>query len=425
MIDSASSVLPFGPLEVEEVFSFYEIPRFYSMRSTLYPDIRVLALCIEDDDDGARARFLYAAMSADRYRMVRSGGLPLIDAFQGSQEGQLWQIDQAFSAGTPSSTGKTLDPSVVSMSDLPSPDVRLDLETPTAEEFVPDRDVIRRSVDLQRSVAAIELHAANHQRTEFPLKWLGQIQVKLQDVLNAIGQELSGAPTAMGRLPDSIQDEMAMSVIPQILAASYVMLIAPDLEKSGSYMESPRVHDALTQFVDLVRACGETETSSILTVMMKHGPRARGRFRELLEATEGGGSSFGVYASRPQGLGMIQAHLTSTQIRGARALLADLEKRDREVLIERGVLVAFNAVTGAFTLIDAATAKLYKGTSSAAVREKWSGRVTVGTGSFFVASILASRPESDFDVERDTFVLLTLEETQPDEPHEAPSDHDR
>ncbi len=35
-------------------------------------------------------------VSADRFRKVRSGGLSLIEAFQGAQEGQLWEIEQKF-----------------------------------------------------------------------------------------------------------------------------------------------------------------------------------------------------------------------------------------------------------------------------------------------------------------------------------------
>lgn len=146
MIDVASPALPFGNLVIDEVLSFYEFPRLYSLHAELYPEMRLLAICVEEGDDGRSARFLYAAMSTERLSMVRSGGLDLAEAFRLASHGQLWEVNRAADAsGSDIVAARAIDPAALPPEDLPIPGARLNLVTPTAPTFAPDEDVVERS----------------------------------------------------------------------------------------------------------------------------------------------------------------------------------------------------------------------------------------------------------------------------------------
>ena len=264
-------------------------------------------------------------------------------------------------------------------------------------------------VDLVRTVFAVQLHHGEQRRTEFPLKWLGQLQVKLQDTVYAVGQEILGSPTVRGQVPESVRSELAMSVLPQTLAASYVFMAVPDLEASGSIIQSPRIYEALDQLVKLVAACTLDDEPGIRAQMLAHGARTRGRFKELLEAAQGGGSSLGLYLASASG-SLEVARASVIQIRSAISMLDSIEKTDSDVHIQRGILLGFDTVTGAFHLADAATGKSYRGGSSDVVRGQWSDTVQVGSASFVVADLRASRVESmQEEAEGVTYTLEALE----------------
>lgn len=409
MSDIASALLPFGPLETLEVYSYYDFPRFFALRSALYPSVRVLALCIRDDDDSDNAEFLYVALNEEKFGAVRSGGVALRNAFVGAAPEQLWRVRWVFTDSGPVAEGSLVRPEELRDDELPAPGAALSLPTATAQAFVPERDVLRRSRDLGRTVVAVELEDSREPRTEFPLKWLARIQGQLQDLLTAIGQEIGSKPTARGGVGREVLQQLQMSVLPQTLAASYVFLITPDLEASGQLVESDLVSGSLTELDMLLEACVSGETKPILDAVLPHGPRVRGRFGDLLSAADKAGSSMGLTFAGPKSDAFTTAHLSVGQVRTALAALASAEPDQDELSVERGCLVGLDTTSGSFHLIDVATGRTFKGNSAPELRAEWTDTVAVGQASFVRARIrvekAVDRPD---EVEPRRYTLLEL-----------------
>jgi hypothetical protein len=410
MTDIASSVLPFGDLETEEVYSYYDFPRFYALRSASYPSIRFLVLCIKDDDESPEVEFLYRSMTDERLALVRSGGVGLRHAFTDTASGgQLWRVRVSYAAAEPTARAELIVPESLSETELPTERARLDYRTPTARSFDADRDVIFRSRELSRSVVAIELEASAERRTEFPLGWLGQVQVYLQSLLTAIGQEVDSKPTARGGVQRSVAQSMQMSVLPQSLAASYVFVITPDLDASGQLFESHLVGDSLKELGDLLRACGTEEQELLLTKFFAHGPRVRGRFRDLLDAVKGASSSIGLVASGPSLDGVLSAQVSRKQVLAALDAVDSAEPNQDVIDVPRGCLVGLDTNTGAFHLVDMASGADYKGGSSSEVRSRWAPTMEVGQGSFVSARILVEKAvDRPDDIEPKRYRLLEM-----------------
>lgn len=409
MSDIASTLLPFGPLEPVEVYSYYDFPRFFALRSSLYADVRILALCIREDEEGDNADFLYVALNEEKFGSVRSGGVPLRSAFMDASAGQLWRVRWTFAESGPIADAISISADELVDAELPTPEAALHLSTPTAPAFEPDRDVLHRSLNLGRTVVAIELEDSREPRTEFPLKWLARIQGQLQDLLTAIGQEIGSKPTARGGVERGVLQQLQMSVLPQTLAASYVFLITPDLEASGQFMESDLVAGSLSEFEKLLAACASGGVQPVLDAVLPHGPRVRGRFTDLLSAADKAGSSVGMIFAGPKSDGLSSAHLSVGQVRAALAALASAEPDRDEISIERGCLVGLDTTSGAFHLIDVATARAYKGNSTLELRSEWTETVAVGQTSFVRARIQVEKAvERPDEVEPRRYTLLEL-----------------
>jgi len=411
MTDIASSVLPFGDLETDEVYSYYDFPRFYALRSGSYPSIRFLVLCIRDDDESPEVEFLYRSMSRERLALVRSGGVPLRDAFiDTASSGQLWRVRVSYETTEPSAEAELIEPESLSEAELPTERARLDYPTPTARSFDIGSDVVDRSRELSRSVVAIELEASTERRTEFPLGWLGQVQVHLQSLLTAIGQELDSRPTARGGVQRSVAQSMQMSVLPQSLAASYVFVITPDLDAAGQLFESHLVGESLEELGDLLRVCGADEQQAMLDKFFAHGPRVRGRFHDLLDTVKGAGSSIGLVASGPSLNGVLSAQVSRKQVVTALDAVDSAEPKQDVIDVKRGCLVGLDTDTGAFHLVDLASGANYKGGSTSEVRARWAPTVEVGQGSFVSARILVEKAvDRPDDIEPRRYRLLDMQ----------------
>lgn len=411
MTDIASSVLPFGNLETEEVYSYYDFPRFYSLRSNLYPSIRFLALCIRDDDDSPEIEYLYRSLSAERLALVRSGGVALRSAFiDTASGGQLWRVRVNYETDEPTVQAELIEPDSVKEAELPTERARLGYSTLTARAFDPDRDVVLRSRELSRSVVAIELEASAERRTAFPMGSLGQVQVYLQSLLTAIGQEVEGKPTARGGVHRSVVESMQMSVLPMTLAASYVFVITPDLDASGQLFESDVVDESLVELAELLRACGtDGDTGALAEKFFAHGPRVRGRFRDLLDTVKGASSSIGLVASGPKRDGVLSAQVSHRQVVVALDAMESAEPDQTVIDVHRGCLVGLDTDTGSFHLVDMASGANYKGGSTSEVRSRWAPTIEVGQGSFVSARILVEKAvERADEIEPRRYRLLEM-----------------
>lgn len=409
MSDRAEQLLPFGPLEVSEVYTYYEFPRFYSLKSVLYPEVRVLVLCTADDEEEATADFLYVAMTTGRLAAVTSGQVPLREAFEQAESGQLWRVGWKFDGDRIEVDARTTLSRELKEAELPKVGARMSRKTATAPAFDVNRDLVMRARESNQTVAAIELATADSKRTEFPMKALGAIQLHLQSVLDSIGQEKTHSKvSSRGAVPREITKLTQMSVVPMTLAASYVFLITPDLQASGLLFEDDLVQDSLGDLHSLLQACIGGDVEKVQETFKARAPRTRGRFKELLSSVKTASSSIGLISAGPGTNAAIAAHVSANDVRLALAAIEDLEPHEREIIVARGVLWGLDAKSGTFRLSDLATGKEYRGGSPSELKAKWSS-VAVGSESTVGAVLLKSQAvERADDVEPSTYTLLAL-----------------
>lgn len=143
-----SSALPYGPLEALEVYFEHDGPRFFALRSRRFL-VYLLAICVGEDEESEEVRFLYLAMSRDRFVQVRSGQVSLLQAFEAASHGDIWIVTEDYSA-QPTVRAKAVGFADIAPDDLPLPLARLNLQTPTVQAFDPSElEVLARETSAR------------------------------------------------------------------------------------------------------------------------------------------------------------------------------------------------------------------------------------------------------------------------------------
>ncbi|MEU4453532.1 DUF6575 domain-containing protein [Nocardioides sp. NPDC023903] len=381
----ASAALPFGRLAVDEVFFEHDGPKLFSLRARSL-GIRILAVCIDEDEDRDTLTFLYLAMGARRYLDVRSGHIGLREAMEQAERGTVWLVVENYSGPEPILTAEVTDVDHFSDSDLPTSEARLRLPTPTVAPLdLEELDSL--AAQGLRTVAAIELEARSESATEFPLRSLGAVGTALQESLDALAQEVQGNTTGRGAISPAITDQVQMSVL-GLRAASFAVILGTD--KRGAMIDnSPFVEATLNR---LTRLVGDGTNTDVLTAsLQEYGSRARNKFTALLRAVNGVGSGIGV-VTVPHDGGSDRAEMTSRQVATALAAIDSVEPTVDTVHVRRGALIGLNTRLHTFELTDLATMQRFSGKVAQGAYASVDG-LHVGQSSFVTADI---RMEVDF-----------------------------
>jgi hypothetical protein len=368
-----SSALPYGPLEAHEVYFEHDGPRIFALRSRRFL-VYLLAICVDEDEESEEVRFLYLAMSRDRFMQVRSGQVSFLEAFEAASHGDIWIVTEDYSA-QPTVRANVVGFADIAPDDLPLPLARLNLQTPTVQAFDPSElEVLAR--ETLRSIAAIELDADGENLTEFPLRALGKVGTTLQEAIDALAQEERGEPTERGAIKRETTEEVQMSVV-GLRAASFVLLVGTD--KRGRFLErGDFVAETLGRLVELVQA-GEDE-GKLVTAMRGYGPRARGKFTTLLRAVAEAGSGLGVHVA-PVERPVRSALLDVRQVRRALSIIEGVRPDIEELHLDRVILTALNTTRATFEVWDSVSGARYSGRVTSEAREMVEG-LRVGHSSY-------------------------------------------
>ena len=369
--------LPYGPLVVEEVYFQHDGPRFFAVRSERW-GMRLLALCVDEDELDQSVTYIYLALSQARFQQVRSGRISLRQAFDLAQSGDVWQVTADYLSDPPENHVEQL--AAVPEEWLPDADAFLDLPTATAPDFRPE-ELGQEARESQRSLMAVELDPAEANTTELRLRVLGRVATSLQDTLDAMAQEEQGERTVSGAIKAEITSEVQMSVY-GLRAASFVLLLGIDRE--GKLFErADLVSGTLGRLVTLVESASSADT--LLPQLQEYGPRVRGRFRQLLQNAVEAGSGLAVHAA-PLTTEQQAATLNREQVRSALTTIADVSPDVREILLPRVALTALNTHRHTFEVWDSVQGSRYSGVLSPEAREQVDGS-RVGTTSFYSVKI--------------------------------------
>lgn len=384
----ASSALPYGKLEIQEVYFEHDGPKFFASRA-VESGLVLLALCVEDDDDSLETVFLYLVLPEARFRDIRSGHVGLRQAFEEAKPWQIWRVVEDYSGAEAVVRAEAIRLEEISDRDLPTDSARLQLETPTTEPFDPSELSALASQSL-RTVAAIELAASGENLTEFPLKGLGQVGSALQETIDALAQEVSGPVTERGPIPASITRDVQMSAL-GLRAASFVLLLGTD-KRGGLIDNSPLVESTMEQLVALVAAGSDPDT--LVSAMRSHESRARGKFTNLLKAVFSSQSGIGVSLASQTG-SLVSARMSASDVTGALISIGEVAATSNTIEISRGTLLASHTRRRTFEIFDNATGVRYPGTVASDAQLLING-LKVGNTSFVRATL---REDIDFAAE--------------------------
>lgn len=376
----ASSLLPYGPLERTEVYFAHDGPRFFALRSRTL-EVRLLAVCVDEDEDTDEVSYLYLAMSAERFGQVRGGLIGLRAAFERADPWTIWRVVESFAGDPPTVTANAVRFQDIPEAELPLPQARMDLPTPTAP-LLTTSELAALAAQSLRTVAAVELDTVSQHTTEFPLKGLGVVSEGLQETLDALAQEEVGPATEYGPIAASVTADVQMSVY-GLRAASFALVLATDT-KGGLIDNAPKVEATLGRLVDLLESGHESR--ALIAAMLGYGARARSKFTGLLRSVATYGSGLGV-AVAPEDKPVRTARLTAQEVVRALAAIDAVEPTERTVHVSRGILQGSNTRRSTFELHDMATANRYVGKVSPEAQAAIDG-FRVGSHSYVAADLL-------------------------------------
>lgn len=336
-----------GHLRIVEVFLRFDGPRLFAAVNE--SGQRYLAVFVDEDDDAEV--FLYAPVSEERYGAIRSGALPLRNAFGDPQDGRVYVV-----TASTQGTGQAIEerrPEELEQDWLPDEDATLGLPTTTLPRFDP-AELHTRAEAVGRTVVAIRLEAASI-RSEYPLRPLGEVLQLFQDNIDAFAQEVAGKATAAGPVQGEIVQDVELAFA-GAAAASFVVYVTSRAE--AQLFEAPLLRRTFDLIVRVVEAGASPD--ALRDELGELHLRAIGRYRDLLEELEDVGSGLGVYVATPHEP-LVRASLTREQVVENLHVVRESQQAPSEELTVVGQLVGVNTRTRVFEIQDDETGERYSG----------------------------------------------------------------
>lgn len=343
-----------GTLELVEIYEFYDEPVLFACRDNT--DRMYLGVLAADEND--EKVWLYAPLSPQRYRQVRSGGVDLNSAFKKVEGGELLRVTlrRGPEAQVEITEASWVKASAVNEEELPLPGEFLDLDTvtlPTAS----DGDQ-RTAWQIQRDVLTLRLQFERTHRTEAPAGLLGQVLDSLQQVVNAIGQAVAGKATTRGVLPADILEKMELAVA-ATFAGSFGVELHARQPAQGDLFEVPEVSKALQEFVLLLEATSNDDT--MLARLSELKGRTVSKYRDLLLRLSSQIKSAEIRWASPRMPEPRRVSVTGEMARRAAKTLGEATPDASIDFDIVGKLVGFNSRTKSFEIWDVNENRRYAG----------------------------------------------------------------
>lgn len=261
-----------GQLRHVETWVHYDTPRVF-VAQTPTDQLYIAAWAIEES---THEGWLYVPVSNARMVTVRSGGLPLREAFT-SPEHEVPLLFRQFHKGDTSDL-QEVAPSTIPDDWLPDPEYRVDLPTPTVAP-ADSADVVSLRVRQERRARLrLKLEVPDIARTEAPTRRVGELLISTQGVLDNLGSvELDAIPAQRGPFSTRITDATASSVA-DLRAASFVIeLVSAEYDDLFDSSVFGRVSSRL---VDMLSVADDRE--SLVQLLTNIRPRAAKSFRSFV-----------------------------------------------------------------------------------------------------------------------------------------------
>lgn len=209
-----------GELAIVETYVDYDGPRVFLCQSKT--DQQYLVGWAEEGDTSDT--WLFLPVSKRRLQMVRSGGIPLREAFVDA-EGFVYRVETPFD-GERTPIVEPMAGGRLESDWLPEESFRLMLRTETLPSAPSDEEFRRRATQESRSLARIEVDLPRYSRTEAPTRRIGELLLSMQSLYDNVGLALiEPDPPQFGRFPSYVARQTATDIV-GLSAASFVIEIA-------------------------------------------------------------------------------------------------------------------------------------------------------------------------------------------------------
>jgi hypothetical protein len=186
------------------------------------------------------------------------------------------------------------------------------------------------------------------------------------------------------------------------LAASFVILLAAPIPEG--LFEDPLARQAAEAIVNLLEAGKDEQT--FREAVTTYGPRARSKFRSLLEALHDEDTGITLVVAPPEAP-LTQGNLSAPLVRSSLLLLRSTDTQVSTISLDRATLVGGHSRTGSFELYDNAADKRYNGKVEPEARAQIAG-LTIGDE--YSAVLLQELEHSDVGEEvKPIYRLLSIQ----------------
>jgi hypothetical protein len=260
-----------GPLELVEAYEYFDGPKLFACRSL--GGQLFLGLWVGASREGES--YWLVALTPERYKMVRSGGLTLAHALSRPESGFIYRCTVAFADGETTTDvllTEQIDPQL-----LPDPAEKLQLPTETLPSRIDQADLSRKAVEWQREVLGLHVDFGSLYREEAPAKGLGWLLVSTQETLDSLGQGIRGEATMRGAISPDILTATEARVV-RAAGGSFALEISA--AQSADLFGRSLIGDAIEKFLTLISLGNEVEDLRAMLIEIK--PRAVSKYKVLL-----------------------------------------------------------------------------------------------------------------------------------------------
>jgi len=263
-----------GVLETLEVFHFYEGPKVFmceGVAGQLY-----LVFWLGDEAQGVIERWLYVPVSHSRLTLVRSGEVSLREACVSVEGGWVF-------IGTTGSNPDSVLPlqaSDLDPEELPGPQARLALDTPTVPELKESRR--QRAVRTQGEVFDLAIKTPGERRSVVAADVLAKTLLETQSTVTALVLANGGYRARTGPVPPELVAEAQLRAV-GVFPSSFGIRL--ESAAFANLLGKSRLADAFDQLFRLL-AAGDSE-EDLEQLAQEFGGRVMARFTSLMSVVAG------------------------------------------------------------------------------------------------------------------------------------------
>ncbi len=315
-----------GALRMDYVIEWYDGPILFVARD----DLEHAYLGYAVDREAGREAFLYVPISEDRLLGVRTGLVPLREAFTQPEGKVLFRVTVPMNGETSTSE---IDITQLFEEELPDADEYLSERIPSVRVFSAE-GLARQATQQNRHLTALEFEQDDlFHRTEFPVRKLNEILTEYQELADVLSFE-GKTRTEQAAL------DVEYSIV-ELAAASFVVVLAPYI--GNRLLEAPSV--ASDEVADLVAAAADDDAFEQAVGLLSR--RGKAHVRDFFASLSGSRTGLTIVDAKPNKPPR-RVNVSLERVEGGLNILRATKDLEPETFDVVGYLISINHERGRF-----------------------------------------------------------------------------